>query len=128
MYNKGLWKLVLVTEVKCANFGAREAQLSCGSRCVPTKEENKCISKFHTIISLLLSTKYSSSIKIHSFKLSKYCILNWTIADLLFYIWKTLEKEMATHSSILAWKNPMDRGTWWVTVHGIAKSWIWLSD
>ena len=23
-----------------------------------------------------------------------------------------LEKEMATHSSILAWKNPMDRGTW----------------
>ena len=23
-----------------------------------------------------------------------------------------LEKEMATYSSILAWKNPMDRGTW----------------
>ena len=23
-----------------------------------------------------------------------------------------LEKEMAPHSSILAWKNPMDRGTW----------------
>ena len=23
-----------------------------------------------------------------------------------------LEKEMATHSSILVWKNPMDRGTW----------------
>ena len=23
-----------------------------------------------------------------------------------------LEKEMATHSSILAWKNPMDRGAW----------------
>ena len=23
-----------------------------------------------------------------------------------------LEKEMATHSSILAWKNPMDGGTW----------------
>ena len=38
-----------------------------------------------------------------------------------------LEKEMATHSSILAWgkkkKNPMDRGDWWATVHGIAKSW-----
>ena len=25
-------------------------------------------------------------------------------------------------------KNPMDRGAWWVTVHGIAKSCIWLSD
>ena len=24
-----------------------------------------------------------------------------------------LEKEMTTHFSILAWKNPMDRGAWW---------------
>jgi len=34
-----------------------------------------------------------------------------------------LEKVKATHSSILAWKNPMDRGALWVTVHGVAKSW-----
>ena len=27
-----------------------------------------------------------------------------------------LEKEMATHPTILAWKNPMDRGAWWATV------------
>ena len=27
-----------------------------------------------------------------------------------------LEKEMTTHSSILAWKNPMDREDWWATV------------
>ena len=33
-----------------------------------------------------------------------------------------LEKEMATHSSILAWENPMDRGAWQATVHGIGKS------
>ena len=32
-----------------------------------------------------------------------------------------LEKEMATHSSSLAWKNPMDRGAWQVTLHGVAK-------
>ena len=25
----------------------------------------------------------------------------------------SLEKEMATHSSILAWRMPMDRGAWW---------------
>ena len=25
-------------------------------------------------------------------------------------------------------ENPMDRGAWWVTVHGVAKSRIWLSD
>ena len=31
----------------------------------------------------------------------------------------TLEKEMATHSSILAWRIPMDRGAWRATVHGI---------
>ena len=32
-----------------------------------------------------------------------------------------LEKKMATHSSIFAWKNPMDRGVWWAIVHGVAK-------
>ena len=39
-----------------------------------------------------------------------------------------LEKRMATHSSILAWRIPMDRGAWQATVHGVAKSRTWLSD
>ena len=34
---------------------------------------------------------------------------------------------MATHSSIVAWENPMDRGAWQVTVYG-SQSWTWLSD
>jgi len=35
--------------------------------------------------------------------------------------WKDpLEEEMATCSNILAWKNPMDRGAWQATVHGVA--------
>ena len=38
-----------------------------------------------------------------------------------------LEKEMASHSSIPAWRIPTDRGAWWTTVHGIAKSWTELS-
>ena len=25
-------------------------------------------------------------------------------------------------------ENPMDRGAWWPTVHGVAKSWTGLSD
>ena len=29
---------------------------------------------------------------------------------------------MATHSSILASENPMDRGAWWVPVHTVAES------
>ena len=33
-----------------------------------------------------------------------------------------LEEGMATHSSILAWRLPMDRGAWQVTVHGFTKS------
>ena len=39
-----------------------------------------------------------------------------------------LEKGMATHSRILTWRIPMDRGAWWATVHEAAKSWTKLSD
>ena len=28
---------------------------------------------------------------------------------------------MTTCFTILAWENPMDRGTWWATVHGVTK-------
>ena len=34
-----------------------------------------------------------------------------------------LVEGMATHSSILAWRIPMDRGAWWAIVHGVSKSW-----
>ncbi|CAI9173194.1 unnamed protein product [Rangifer tarandus platyrhynchus] len=39
-----------------------------------------------------------------------------------------LEKGTATHSSILIWKNPRDRGAWQTTVHGVTQSWTRLSD
>ena len=32
-----------------------------------------------------------------------------------------LEKEMAAHSSILAWSKLMDRGAWQATVHGVTR-------
>ena len=32
-----------------------------------------------------------------------------------------LEDGMATHSSILAWRIPMDGGAWWATVHGVTR-------
>ena len=35
----------------------------------------------------------------------------------------SLEEGMATHSSILAWRIPMDRGAWLARVHGVPKSW-----
>jgi len=34
-----------------------------------------------------------------------------------------LEKKMATHTSIRAWRISKGRGAWWATVHGVAKSW-----
>ena len=39
-----------------------------------------------------------------------------------------LEEGTATHSSILAWRIPMDRGAWWATVYEVAKSRTQLSD
>ena len=39
-----------------------------------------------------------------------------------FFFFSTGEG-MATHSSILAWRIPMDRGAWWATVHEVVKSW-----
>ena len=43
----------------------------------------------------------------------RVCSLGWE--DLL-------EEGMATHSSILAWRIPMDRVAWQATVHGVTKS------
>ena len=34
-----------------------------------------------------------------------------------------LEEGMATHSGILAWRIPTDRGAWWATDHEVAQSW-----
>ena len=39
-----------------------------------------------------------------------------------------LEEGMATYSSMLAWRIPMDRGAWQGIVHGVPKSWTQLSN
>ena len=38
----------------------------------------------------------------------------------------SLEEQMVTPLEYSCLGNPMDRGTWWVTVHGVAKSRIRL--
>ena len=35
---------------------------------------------------------------------------------------RPLEEGTATHSSILSWRIPMERGAWQATVHGVTKS------
>ena len=39
-----------------------------------------------------------------------------------------LEESMATLSSILSWKIPMDRGAWWAIIYEVIKSQTRLSD
>ena len=39
-----------------------------------------------------------------------------------------LEEGMVTHSSILAWRIPMDRGASWATLHGVTKTQTRLTD
>ena len=35
-----------------------------------------------------------------------------------------LEEGMATHSSIRAWRVPLDKGAWWAVVHAVTESLI----
>ena len=38
-------------------------------------------------------------------------------------VWEDpLEEGVATHSGMLAWRIPMERGAWWATVYGVTKS------
>ena len=39
-----------------------------------------------------------------------------------------LGEGMAIHSTILAWRIPMEKGAWWATVNGVAQSWKWLGN
>ena len=39
-----------------------------------------------------------------------------------------LEESMVTHSSILGWRIPMDRGAWQAAVHGVTKSQTQMSN
>jgi hypothetical protein len=53
---------------------------------------------------------------------------NWTgLSNLTFAFHShALEKEMATHSSVLAWRIPGMMGAWWAAVYGVALSQTWL--
>ena len=50
---------------------------------------------------------------------------SWTrLSDFTFtFHFHALEKEMATHSSVLAWRIPgTDGGAWWASVYVVAQS------
>ena len=57
---------------------------------------------------------------------ARITLMIWQVWETLYQT--TLEEGMATHSNVLAWRIPMDRATWWVTVYGVAESQTRLSD
>ena len=45
------------------------------------------------------------------------------LSDFTFtFHFHALEKDMATHSSVLAWRIPRDGGAWWAAIYGVAQS------
>ena len=45
------------------------------------------------------------------------------LSDFTFtFHFPALEKEMASHSSVLALENPRDSGAWWAAIYGVAQS------
>ena len=71
-----------------------------------------------------------------TFRVSLLCLCSpwggWEsdTAERLHFHFHALEKEMATHSSVLAWRIP-GTGAWWAALYGVAHSLIrlkWLSS
>ena len=55
---------------------------------------------------------------VHGFTRSQTRLSNFTV----FFHFHALEKEMATHSSVLAWRIPGTGEAWWAAVYGVAQS------
>ena len=55
---------------------------------------------------------------VHGVTKSRTRLSNFT----LIFHFHALEKEMETHSSVLAWRIPRTGGAWWAAVYGVAQS------
>ena len=55
---------------------------------------------------------------VHRVAKSRTRLSNFTFT----FHFRALEKEMATHSSVLAWRIPGMVGAWWAAVYGVAQS------
>ena len=54
---------------------------------------------------------------------------SWTqLSDFTFtFPFHALEKEMATHSSVVAWRIPGAGEAWWAAVYGVTQNWTRLT-
>ena len=79
------------------------------------KQQNKYINSSLAILDLVAQTVKNPSAMWETWVRS----LGWE---------DPLEEGMAIHSSIPAWRIPMDKGAWQATLHGVTKSWTRLND
>ena len=83
---------------------------------------NLCFSKFSPYLCFLY---LPSHIVFLNFKLyaSSYCLFGLPTSRR-----QSLGEANGTPLQYSCLENPMDGGAWWAAVHGVVKSWTWLSD
>ena len=91
-------------------------------------ELSECMSQPCWTVTELLVLNYICLHKIHYLHHSLMApMVKYPLAMREAWVWSLgwedpLEEGLATHSSIFAWKIPIDRGAWWATVHGILQA------
>ena len=98
---------------------------------VYAKKATICFHMFniHSFLAMLKTASFSWNKKYYNYLISQ--LIRNVSAMQGTWVWflgqqDPLEKEMATHSSSIAWRIPMNRGAWWSTVHVVAKSQTWI--
>jgi len=83
--------------------------------------QNLHFNKLPVIVCILKFKDHHSKIYIYLISILLYKKKKQLIRAYSRYSYMALEKGMATHSNILAWRIQMDRA-WWATVHGVTES------
>ena len=81
----------------------------------PSELEHAITNVDHPYCSILLQQEMHA---VHGVTKSWTRLSDFTVT----FHFHALEKEMATHYSVLAWRIPRDRGAWWAAVYGVAQS------
>ena len=82
----------------------------------------------HQLCALYCSRHYHLSLHYYLAQMAKNPPTMWETWARSLGWENPVEEGMATHSSIFAWRIPMERGAWRATVHGVAKGRTPLSE
>ena len=76
-------------------------------------------SQWNVVFSILLLAHWRG-------KVTSVLLRKWQQQPKATFLWSFSGPLEKSQTSCL--ENPIDRGAWWAAVHGVAKSWTWLSD